>query len=586
MINVGIIGKGYFGKKIYKTLKDKFNVVFFTARDMDITYDIDWVVIATSTNSHYELCKQFILEGVNVFVEKPMTLSYEHSKQLIELANKHNVKIYIDDVFKYTETFKQLSEDNLDYGNGLHFDWKKYGSFNDTIYNALTYHDIYIAISLGFNLDDTINFKYNRVNQKSFNIGNVHFNYDRTNHKKSKTLTVVCEWGGVTYDFKTNLNPLETMFYNVFGGSADFDENHKLTLETHKTLDRLKILKPKVAVVGAGIFGITSALKLSENLDVTLFEKNDDILQNASSINQYRLHRGYHYPRSIETALTSKEGTNTFTDVFNECEMKDRKRQQFYAISSMGSKVSPDEYINFMDKCDLHYRVVENDLVTSNVAELYEVFEHLFDPSKLYDSCKRYLDNSDVDLRLGTPYNNDWNYDYVVNCTYSNLNEVFNGNDIYQFEVCEKPVVKLPSKYKNKGIVVLDGPFTCIDPYSDTDYHVIGNVVHAIHSTNVGRYPAISGELNKLLNKGVIKNPSVTKFPLFKESLKHFFGIDEVEHIGSMFTVRTVLPNRDFDDARPSIVKKESIGKYSVFSGKISTAVDTSNELNQYIMKQ
>jgi len=41
MINVGIIGKGYFGKKIYKTLKDKFNVVFFTARDMDITYDID-----------------------------------------------------------------------------------------------------------------------------------------------------------------------------------------------------------------------------------------------------------------------------------------------------------------------------------------------------------------------------------------------------------------------------------------------------------------------------------------------------------------------------------------------------------------
>lgn len=579
MMRIGIVGKGYFGKKIHNTLKDKYDIRFFTGKDMDITYEIDWVIIATSTSSHYDLCKQFIDNGVNVFVEKPMTLSYNDSNELIKLAKTKGVKIYIDDVFLYTPIIHQIPK-TLE---PIEFEWKKYGSFNDTIYNALTYHDIYIALHLGYDLSSTkVQFDYNRVNEKKFTIGDVTFTYDRTNSKKEK----VVHCGGFMYDFKTNLNPLETMFYNVFDGSADFDRNHKLTLETHKVLDVLKVLKPKVAVVGAGIFGITSALTLSENLDVTLFEKNDDILQNASSINQYRLHRGYHYPRSIETALTSKEGTNTFTDVFNECEMKDRKRQQFYAISSMGSKVSPDEYINFMDKCDLYYRVVENDLVTSNVAELYEVFEHLFDPSKLYDSCKRYLDNSDVDLRLKTPYNNDWNYDYVVNCTYSNLNEVFNGNDIYQFEVCEKPVVKLPSKYKNKGIVVLDGPFTCIDPYSDTDYHVIGNVVHAIHSTNVGRYPAISGELNKLLNKGVIKNPSVTKFPLFKESLKHFFGIDEVEHIGSMYTVRTVLPNRDFDDARPSIVKKESVGKYSVFSGKISTAVDTSNELNQYIMKQ
>ena len=163
---------------------------------------------------------------------------------------------------------------------------------------------------------------------------------------------------------------------------------------------------------------------------------------------------------------------------------------------------------------------------------------------------------------------------------------MFNSNDIYQFEVCEKPLVKLPLKYNKIGIVVMDGPFTCIDPYSDTDYHVVGNVVHAIHSTNVGRYPVISDELNKVLNKGLIKNPIITKFPLFKESLKHFFGIDEVEHIGSMYTVRTVLADRDFDDARPSIVKKESLNKYSIFSGKISTSVDTANELTQYIMKQ
>jgi len=61
--------------------------------------------------------------------------------------------------------------------------------------------------------------------------------------------------------------------------------------------------------------------------------------------------------------------------------------------------------------------------------------------------------------------------------------------------------------------------------------------------------------------------------------------MDGVEHIGSMFTIRTVLANRDHDDARPSIVKKHSNNMYSIFSGKISTAVDTSNELYNYLMK-
>lgn len=582
MIRVGIVGRGYFGRKIFKTLSKKFDIKFHTGKDMKVTYDVDWVVIATSVESHYELCKHFILKGINVFVEKPMTLSYSDSKELFELAEQNNVKIYVDDVFRFTQGFWNLTQQPQATNEPLYFNWDKYGSFNDTIYNALTYHDIYMALSMGYDLSGDIDFETNRVNHKSFRIGKVHFTYDRTNQKKEKTASV----NGYTFDFRTNLNPLDTMFENVFNGSVDFHANNSLALESQKVLDRLHKIKPKVAVVGAGIFGITAALKLSENLDVTLFEKNDDILQNASSINQYRLHRGYHYPRSIETALTSKEGTKTFSKFFDGVEIFDT--EQYYAIASMGSKVSPSEYESFMKKCGLHYKETESDLVTTNVAALYEVDEGLFDPISLYMKCNEHLNDSNVDLRLNTPYSSDFSkdFDYVVNCTYSNLNEVFGGDTEYQFEVCEKPVVRLPSKYKGKGIVVMDGPFTCIDPYSNTDYHVVGNVVHAIHSTNIGKYPAISGELNKLLNKGVVKNPSVTKFPLFKESLKQFFGIDEVEHIGSMYTVRTVLANRDFDDARPSIVKKESIGKYSLFSGKISTAVDTSNELNQYIMKQ
>ena len=45
------------------------------------------------------------------------------------------------------------------------------------------------------------------------------------------------------------------------------------------------------------------------------------------------------------------------------------------------------------------------------------------------------------------------NFDWVVICTYSNLNSLIqkypNLQKEYQFEVCEKPVVKLPESFRN-----------------------------------------------------------------------------------------------------------------------------------------
>ena len=61
----------------------------------------------------------------------------------------------------------------------------------------------------------------------------------------------------------------------------------------------------KIAVVGGGIFGITSAWKLAQKgHGVDLYEKQPDILTAASGINQYRLHKGFHYPRSVERKVS------------------------------------------------------------------------------------------------------------------------------------------------------------------------------------------------------------------------------------------------------------------------------------------
>jgi len=579
MYKVGIIGKGYFGKKIHSTLQSFCDIKFFTGREFDVTYDIDWVVIASSTESHYELAKHFIESGVNVFVEKPMTPTYQQSKELVDLSKKHNVKLYVDDVFLYHPTLRWITQYDP---KVLRFEWKKYGSFNDNIFNNLSYHDLYIALHLGYELSGDIHIKTNRVNEKEFTIGDTEFYYDRLSSVKTKQAI----GGGYTFDFKTNLNLLTSMFHQVFDGKVSFESNNQMALEVNSILDRLNEYKPKVAVVGAGIFGVTSALKLDGDFDVTLFEKNNDILQNASSINQYRLHRGYHYPRSIETAVSAKHGTQTFLKEY-PCELE--SPNQYYAIASFGSKVTSDDYESFMNSVGLDYEEVESDLlVDTSIEKLYKVNEGLFDPCKLYDLCNEKLNNSEINRLTNCEFtkDNESEFDYIVNAAYANVNQISDNKRKYQFELCEKPLIKLPDEYKGVGIIIMDGPFTCIDPYSDTDYHIVGNVVHAIHHSNVGEYPEIPMKLKDLLNKGVIKNPKITKWSKFKDTLSQFFtNIDEVEHIGSMYTIRTVLSNRDYDDARPSIVDKESKSKYLIFSGKISTAVDAADELHNYIMK-
>ena len=57
----------------------------------------------------------------------------------------------------------------------------------------------------------------------------------------------------------------------------------------------------------------------------------------------------------------------------------------------------------------------------------------------------------------------------------------------------------------------MDGPFMCIDPLPNTDYHLLCNVVHEIHQTNIGKYPTIDKKYIPLLNKGIVKNPEYIK---------------------------------------------------------------------------
>lgn len=346
----------------------------------------------------------------------------------------------------------------------------------------------------------------------------------------------------------------------------------------------------KIAIIGAGIYGTTVAIKLADNgFEVDIFEKEPDILMAASGINQYRLHRGYHYPRSKETGRSSRQANPIFLKEYGDAVIDGNSH--YYCVPKKDSLVSGADFLKFCRDNELEHKETKLGNLHKKLFDVViEAKEYLVDPEKLRKIIKEKIKKRKINLILNkTATAKDIaGYDVVVNCTYANLNAILDNypeaKREYQFELCEKPMLKLPDNFKGISAVIMDGPFFCIDPYAKTDLHVMGNVVHAIHTTNVGFAPKIPEEFKSLLNRGVIKNPSITNFSKFIESASYFMPeLKKAEHIGSMYTIRTVLPNVDRTDERPMIVSRVNDKIINVFSGKLNNCVQAAEEVLKII---
>ena len=100
---------------------------------------------------------------------------------------------------------------------------------------------------------------------------------------------------------------------------------------------------------------------------------------------------------------------------------------------------------------------------------------------------------------------------------------------------------------------------------------------------SIGKNPEIPPPYKRYINKGLIKKPKYTNVDRFIESAKKFFPeIGKSKHIGSMYTIRTVLPYKDNTDERPTIVDKQD-NNFILFSGKVGNCVEAANEIKELI---
>jgi hypothetical protein len=337
----------------------------------------------------------------------------------------------------------------------------------------------------------------------------------------------------------------------------------------------------RIAVIGGGLFGCTAAIHAArEGNDVHLFEPMNGLMLAASGCSYYRLHRGYHYPRSPETGREGRQAERSFRDEYGQAVTCGGK--QIYVIpNSDQSHVTADEFAKFVDDEGLPFQEIEDILEPWLYAgRAFSVAEPRINLPALTAMVRRNVDEAGVFVRTNSciPLGVRDQFDQIIVAAYAGSNNALMAMGCqpqeYKFQVVEKPVVLLPAEFRDTSVVVMDGPFGCVDPYDDSPLHVLGHVVHTVHAVNVGIAPIVPAPIEAMLHRGVIRNPETTRFPAVVNDLgRYISGIDQAIHVGSVFVLRAVLAGEEATDRRPTLVERVDDQVVRIFSGKLGTAV-------------
>ena len=132
-IKYGVVGVGHLGKfhveqlkkiqgvsliGIYdtnQTLASNISNQFKTRSFNDLNSLLkkcDAVSIVTSTPYHYSVSLEAIKNNCNVFIEKPISNSVKHAKEILDVANKKNIKVQVGHIERFNPAYQAFYKKN------------------------------------------------------------------------------------------------------------------------------------------------------------------------------------------------------------------------------------------------------------------------------------------------------------------------------------------------------------------------------------------------------------------------------------------------------------------------------------------
>jgi predicted dehydrogenase len=147
--SIGIVGLGYWGpnllrnfcalegectvkygcdlrKETLKKMRKRYPAVTYTQDVNDLLKDknLTAIVIATPTDTHYDLAKAALEHGKHVLLEKPMTSTSAQAEELASLARKNGLSLLVDHTFVFAAAVQKILElvQRREIGDLLYFD--------------------------------------------------------------------------------------------------------------------------------------------------------------------------------------------------------------------------------------------------------------------------------------------------------------------------------------------------------------------------------------------------------------------------------------------------------------------------------
>ena len=363
-----------------------------------------------------------------------------------------------------------------------------------------------------------------------------------------------------------------------------------------------------MVIIGAGMYGLYAAKKTAATRrQILVVEREPVPFARASYINQARIHNGYHYPRSLSTALKSAKYYKRFLHDYGFA--INNKFEKIYAVSSDFSYASSDNFKNFCRAANIpcEEAIASRWFKNNTVERAFRCEECAFDYAMIRDSVMEELSHmSNVEFAFSTKIiqvnkdNDEWLLTlsdsrkictkFVLNATYASINQLqdlfgFDMLDI-KYEICEMIICDVSDNIKDIGLTVMDGPFFSIMPFGLTGKHSLSAVHFTPHDTSLSKKPeficqqklgAIECGVDNLENCNCCTARPVQAWPQMRQLSKKYLNddIDIIFH-ESIWAIKPILKSAEIDDGRPTLVRtlSDSPRFVSVLSGKINTIYD------------
>ncbi len=135
MINIGLIGYGYWGPNIAKNAfaSSKINLTAICDQKQErvnqakktyisgVKYSLDYhtllcdpdihaIALAVETESHYSIGREVLLADKHLFIEKPITANTIQAQELIDLAHSRKRVLHVDHIMLYHPVVRRIKE--------------------------------------------------------------------------------------------------------------------------------------------------------------------------------------------------------------------------------------------------------------------------------------------------------------------------------------------------------------------------------------------------------------------------------------------------------------------------------------------